>query len=302
MLRTRLALVAAIALMATLSGGIVAAPAEVTNPGPTSSGIAAHAAAILDDYESANEVFMAEWQKAATDAQRLTLARTKTPDRKTYARRALDLAREHPADPGTVDAVAIALCLISQNMDPASVGLENDGLDLLLANHLNSANLPAAFQWLQTRPSVKGETFLRTVLDKSSSRSNRGQALLALAGYFRQQSKFGQRFKVLPEFRDQIARETKEYDRDVFNALPEDADKPLAQAKSLYRQVADEYRDVNGSRGPIAAQATNILYAFDHLAVGNKAPQIEGDTIEGAPMKLSDYRGKVVMLDFWGDW
>jgi len=198
--------------------------------------------------------------------------------------------------------VAIELSLISQNMDPESVRLENEGLDLLLAHHLDTANLPDTFQWLQSRPSVNGEAFLRAVIQKSSARSNRGRALLALGGYFRQQFKFAQRFKVLPEFRDQIAKGTKEYDRDVFNALPEDADKPLAQAKSIYRQVAAEYPDVKGPGGSIADQASNILYAFDHLAVGNRAPQIEGPTIDGTPMKLSDYRGKVVMLDFWGDW
>ena len=27
-----------------------------------------------------------------------------------------------------------------------------------------------------------------------------------------------------------------------------------------------------------------------------------GEDLDGTPMKLSDYRGKVVVLDFWGDW
>jgi peroxiredoxin len=38
------------------------------------------------------------------------------------------------------------------------------------------------------------------------------------------------------------------------------------------------------------------------LAVGKVAPDIEGEDLAGVPFKLSDYRGKVVMLDFWGDW
>jgi len=38
------------------------------------------------------------------------------------------------------------------------------------------------------------------------------------------------------------------------------------------------------------------------LAVGNYAPDIEGTDLDGNAFKLSDYRGKVVMLDFWGDW
>jgi len=38
------------------------------------------------------------------------------------------------------------------------------------------------------------------------------------------------------------------------------------------------------------------------LEVGNLAPEIIGADIDGKKFKLSDYRGKVVMLDFWGDW
>jgi hypothetical protein len=38
------------------------------------------------------------------------------------------------------------------------------------------------------------------------------------------------------------------------------------------------------------------------LAVGKSAPDIVGRTADGKPLKLSDYRGKVVVLDFFGDW
>jgi hypothetical protein len=36
--------------------------------------------------------------------------------------------------------------------------------------------------------------------------------------------------------------------------------------------------------------------------VGQEAPEIEGEDIDGKTFKLSDYRGKVVVLDFWGHW
>jgi cytochrome oxidase Cu insertion factor (SCO1/SenC/PrrC family) len=38
------------------------------------------------------------------------------------------------------------------------------------------------------------------------------------------------------------------------------------------------------------------------LEIGKKAPEIEGQDVDGKKFKLSDYRGKVVVLDFWGDW
>ena len=36
--------------------------------------------------------------------------------------------------------------------------------------------------------------------------------------------------------------------------------------------------------------------------VGQLAPEIAGQDLDGTQFKLSDYRGKVVLLDFWGDW
>lgn len=37
-------------------------------------------------------------------------------------------------------------------------------------------------------------------------------------------------------------------------------------------------------------------------APGLLALEIDGEDIEGQPFKLSDYRGKVILLDFWGNW
>jgi len=37
-------------------------------------------------------------------------------------------------------------------------------------------------------------------------------------------------------------------------------------------------------------------------AIGEMVPEIEAEDIDGVRFKLSDYRGQVVVLDFWGDW
>lgn len=37
------------------------------------------------------------------------------------------------------------------------------------------------------------------------------------------------------------------------------------------------------------------------LRIGNLAPEIEGEDSDGNRFKLSDYRGKVVVLDFWAE-
>ncbi|MFT6177680.1 MAG: hypothetical protein ACJAQT_000698 [Akkermansiaceae bacterium] len=45
-----------------------------------------------------------------------------------------------------------------------------------------------------------------------------------------------------------------------------------------------------------------LLYKITHLVVGCEAPEIEGVDHDGNKFRLSEYRGKVVLLPFWGLW
>ena len=38
------------------------------------------------------------------------------------------------------------------------------------------------------------------------------------------------------------------------------------------------------------------------IVIGEPAPEIEGEDVDGVRFKLSEYKGKVVLLDFWGHW
>lgn len=46
----------------------------------------------------------------------------------------------------------------------------------------------------------------------------------------------------------------------------------------------------------------DLRYKVTHLVVGCEAPEIEGFDQDGKKFRLSDYRGKVVLLPFWGIW
>ena len=46
----------------------------------------------------------------------------------------------------------------------------------------------------------------------------------------------------------------------------------------------------------------DLRYKVTHLVVGCEAPEIEGFDQDGKRFRLSDYRGKVVLLPFWGIW
>ena len=57
---------------------------------------------------------------------------------------------------------------------------------------------------------------------------------------------------------------------------------------------------------PVARSLAGLVDALrdeaTRLEPGLPAPDIEGEDLDGVPFKLSDFRGKVVLLDFWGDW
>jgi peroxiredoxin len=83
------------------------------------------------------------------------------------------------------------------------------------------------------------------------------------------------------------------------------------QAARLYDRVIAEFPFVanNDSRterpplvlGRVAGRAQDVarvhLDALRRLSVGQPAPEIEGVDLDGRPMKLSDFRGKVVVLE-----
>lgn len=67
----------------------------------------------------------------------------------------------------------------------------------------------------------------------------------------------------------------------------------------------------------IAALVTFAVYGFTNYnsrsvnspegegtgyRIGQKAPEIELTSVDGKTMKLSDFRGKMVLIDFWASW
>ena len=74
-------------------------------------------------------------------------------------------------------------------------------------------------------------------------------------------------------------------------------DSDAKAAVPLYRQLIAKYAETS-----YAKQAKGAIFEAENLQVGMIAPEITGPDHEGNTFKLSEYRGKVVVLDFWGFW
>jgi thiol-disulfide isomerase/thioredoxin len=89
--------------------------------------------------------------------------------------------------------------------------------------------------------------------------------------------------------------------------IPEEERAPIVKEARKYFVEAAKYADVKTPDGKtmIGLKATHELNRLDnlpYLRVGGVAPEIDADDLEGKRMKLSDHRGKVVMVVFWGSW
>ena len=89
-----------------------------------------------------------------------------------------------------------------------------------------------------------------------------------------------------------------EYQKRIAVIPFEEIAEKLESVKEDYGTV--EYKD--STLGDLAAKELRKLEWSQNLEVGKIAPEIEGPDLDGETFKLSDYRGKIVMLDFWGDW
>jgi thiol-disulfide isomerase/thioredoxin len=50
------------------------------------------------------------------------------------------------------------------------------------------------------------------------------------------------------------------------------------------------------------SESTKLPAGSAEVTVGSKAPQIAAKDLDGKPMELSQFRGKVIMLSFWAGW
>lgn len=68
------------------------------------------------------------------------------------------------------------------------------------------------------------------------------------------------------------------------------------EAEALLKQVAREDAEL---RVGLWRTAEDELHRIQRLRIGQPAPEIVGEDIDGAPIRLSDFRGKIVVLSFW---
>jgi hypothetical protein len=212
----------------------------------------------------------------------------------------LELAEDNPTHPIAVDALAQAIWMVNHNAYPAG-GKDSPGaraMALLLRDYRRSDKLGPICLRLSSGFRREHETFLRTLLKESPHRNVRGLACLALAQFLNNRAQRLGRVREQPELARQYERI---FGKDHLAELRRQDQAGVArEVEALFEQAGRKYGDVNiPYDGTVAEKARAELFELRHLLVGKEAPDIEGEDQDGKRFKLSDYRGKVVLLDFW---
>jgi hypothetical protein len=251
----------------------------------------------------------AEFRKAASDDERNRAVERLS----TFPARFVDLAAEDFGDPAAVSALVEAVRALNavdsltqtaweMNTQSFPAVRRDDAAaraaQLLLRDHLRSEKIALICERMTYGIRKEYDAFLRAVLKANPHRDVRGIACLALARLLASRA---HKLGLVADRPELAARYSDLLGRDEFAALErEGRARILKDVEALLEEAAAEFADVKlPYGGTVGENARRELTEIRDLAVGREAPDIEGMDQDGVAFKLRDYRGQVVLLDFW---
>lgn len=241
----------------------------------------AEAKRAFEDIQKEYDVEFRELRKAAeglsqTDATALfnEFAATILPE---FLERTAVVARAEGASPLAFDAwnrIVLQATSITP-MAEASKTLVSEALDALLAGHLASKALGNVVASLRYSTSALGD-----------------EPVLRFA------EELGRRSQIT-----EVRAEARFAHAAVLAAERAPGDPRVRQGLEELAAIEREFGELVSSNGRTHGEnARGLRFELENLAVGQPCPDFSAVDAEGVAFKLSDYRGKVVLIDFWGFW
>jgi AhpC/TSA family len=169
---------------------------------------------------------------------------------------------------------------------------------ILIRDHVKSDKFSTATWRAQYGFSKESEMILRAAMEKSPHKDVRSLAALRFAQFLAGRAN---RLDLLREKPEMLARYEGLFGKDyVDSLLRRDRADIMKEVETAFESALKKYADEKHPwGGTIGERAKSELHEIRDLAVGKTAPEIEGEDQDGKKFKLSDYRGKVVLLYFW---
>ena len=202
------------------------------------------------------------------------LNRTMMEMRPKLAEKAMALAKENPKDEVGFDALIYA-----NSMAMGNAAMQAEARKLIIENHLGNPKIEDMLLQISRKGREYDVALLKTVFEKNPSKTVKATVSFILA----------QRLKGEAE-----------------GAKVKDADiqPKFKEAMAAFEKVSEDYGDLTlkALRGKVTDLAKKEIDAIKKSPIGKETPEIAAEDVDGVEFKISDYRGKVVLLDFWGHW
>ena len=143
--------------------------------------------------------------------------------------------------------------------------------EVILRDQIQTTNMFVLAHELDRMRPACSRTLLQAMIDKNPAPNVRGNACFTLATLRKDAADYGS---------NKVA---------------------TAEAIKLYERVISEFGKVKRDTGfTLAELAQPELRDLRQLSIGNHGPETAGEDLDDQPLKLGDYRGKIVALVVWG--
>lgn len=197
----------------------------------------------------------------------------------------MEMVQANPED----KAAPTALGMIGQYDFGGEVG--EKATKMLISDYIDAPEAMEALSSLAYEPSAANEAKFKEIMESNDNPKTLAAVRFTFAEYLLGADEY-KGYLADDDAREYVEEETIEY-------LSAEREKSFVEeAEALLTSVAED----KNARKRTVREAKRRLFALQNLGIGKVAPEIVGKDTDGVEFKLSDYRGKVVMLDFWGDW
>ncbi|WP_425613615.1 redoxin domain-containing protein [Anatilimnocola sp. NA78] len=192
-----------------------------------------------------------------------------------------ELLKANASDPAVVDGILLYSGPMSH-----SIGIVPEFKTMLLGQQFaNPAIGKLCYKFRYNNNDADAQAILAAAAERHPSADVRGIATYSLGEYYRQTA------------RTEWGRELSETERDRL----------LQLSANNFKEVLDKYTGVKtpdgkSVMGTLATVSLSRVKNIPNLLPGRPAPQFAGTDLNEAVVKLSDFRGKVVVLVYWGSW
>lgn len=265
---------------------------------------------LLKRYQKQHSELKREIAKKSAEAQGKVIE--EGGDQAAAMKAAMELQEEMSGELKTIDSKILKLGeLADEDADTSLKAVthviqqsEDDELksiagDLLIKYHLENKKLERTIRRLTNgMPSKTTQELFEKIIANAEDDTLKGVTSLSLARYLTNVKQMAPMFESQPQIAEMYP-ELMEYFKSIKDDLTDES------ITNRLKEIGQNFEDVkyrNSTVGEIVAAEIKKIEIRARVAVGKVAPDIEGPDIDDVDFKLSDYRGKVVMLDFWGDW